>query len=66
MNVDYTKVVDIVFGIRIDESTHQVISCCEVDDTANLYYHRYKIIGTKSLLFEDSSLVDTKLVDYNR
>jgi hypothetical protein len=66
MNEGYKKVADIVFGIRIDESTHQVIDGCDISDNKNLYFHKYKIIGTKSFLFEDRSLVDTKLVDYNR
>ena len=66
MNEGYKKVADIVFGIRIDESTHQVIDCCDISDNKNLYFHKYKIIGTKSFLFEDGSLVDTKLIDYNR
>lgn len=66
MNEGYKKVADIVFGIRINESTHQVIDGCDISDNKNLYFHKYKIIGTKSFLFEDGSLVDTKLIDYNR
>lgn len=66
MSEGYKKVADIVFGIRINESTHQVIDGCDISDNKNLYFHRYKIIGTKSFLFEDGSLVDTKLIDYNR
>lgn len=66
MNEGYKKVADIVFGIRINESTHQVIDGCDISDNKNLYFHRYKIIGTKSFLFEDGSLVDTKIIDYNR
>ena len=66
MSEGYKKVADIAFGIRINESTHQVIDDCDISDNKNLYFHKYKIIGTKSFLFEDGSLVDTKLIDYNR
>ena len=52
MNEGYKKVADIVFGIRIDESTHQVIDGCDISDNKNLYFHKYKIIGTKSFLFQ--------------
>ena len=62
----YSKVADIVFGLRVDERTHQVIKgykvgSNKVGSNKVIYYHKYKVIGTKSLSLEDSKVVDTNI-----